>query len=143
MTPNQRWYRQLLSDAGLEPAIGISIGSSAYERKLAVFRARNSKARKEQVRLREIERNARRSRRFSRSRKILAMRKSAAERKAAGFRRMNEPTCLCGNCPLCKQRERARRARAERKAPVFYWDHPEPAPGIFDLELAAITARVR
>lgn len=131
-------YYRLLDEAGLDRNEPRKYGSRSFQRKMALYKARESL--KIQIEKETLERRAKLSKSYTRSRRMVAMRKSAARRRAAGLK-MTEPICFCGQCVLCQDRDRKRRFRQQRRTDTFYWQDMEPPPSIFDQELASQTKR--
>ncbi len=131
-------YSRLLAAAGLDRNEPRKYGSRSFQRKLALYEA--SKSLKIQIEKETLERKAKISKTYTASRRRVAMRQSVARRQADGLK-INEPTCLCGKCAVCRTRDWKRRTRQQRRTDTFYWHDVEPTPSIFDQELAIQTKR--
>ena len=130
-------YNKLLKLAGLDRVgrFGRGPGSSAFARKLALYKVSSDPRR----RLGVLIQAAARSKSYTSSRRILTMRAVAAAKKVMGLGH-TDPSCTCGNCQTCKHRKRRHLAKQNRGG--FYWDQ-EQEVSAFDLELTTRTARVR
>lgn len=133
-------YQALLAEAGLKPATVHHIGSAAFARKLALYKARYSPERLAKIREANTSRRASKSKRYGISRRKLVMKRLADARKSAGLK-ITDPICKCGQCRLCLDRKRRRDAEVARRADPFYWDNEESAC-IFSVELASTVIKI-
>src|SRR5690348_9000256 len=132
---SRRRYREEFSNA----ALGIDYSMTRFERKLARYRAAESRRRS--IRVRRTLVGARQSKRYTRSRRSLVQAGIVAAKTSLGLK-ANEPFCHCGTCSRCKDNQSRRKARKERST-GFYWDSEISSPSIFELELARATSMVQ